>query len=116
MGKSYRRGYRNEKALADRWGGERQGLKGRASADVVKKWLVVEAKERQSLPKWIKDAMVQAEGAVVRGEGELGVVQLHELNGRHKNDLIVMRLKDFEDWFGLTSQPFLGAIGDKPND
>jgi len=112
MGKSYRRGYRNEKALADRWGGERQGLKGRASADVVKKFLAIESKERQVLPKWLEGAMRQAESAVTRGEGELAVVQLHELNRRHDNDLIVMRLSDFELWFGLVGQPFMGAEDD----
>jgi hypothetical protein len=60
-------------------------------------WLVVESKERADFPKWLLHAMDQAIHAA--GPDELPVAILHPKGGRYDNDLVVMRLSDFQEWF-----------------
>ena len=86
-----------ERAIAARLNGRRQGATGRTGADVVNDWLAVEVKHRKRLPQWLKDALTQAR----TGAGErLPLVVLHESGQRHADDLVLLRLRDFEDWFG----------------
>lgn len=86
-----------ERVIAKRLNGRRLGATGQATADVVSDWLSVEVKHRRRLPDWLKDALDQAR----HGAGErLPIVILHESGQRHSNDLVLMRLGDFEDWFG----------------
>lgn len=86
-----------ERAIAKRLNGKRLGATGQATADVVSDWLSVEVKHRKELPGWLKDALSQAR----HGAGErLPIVILHENGQRHDNDLVLMRLADFEDWLG----------------
>ena len=60
-------------------------------------WLAVEVKHRKRLPAWLKDALTQAR----TGAGErLALAILHESGQRHADDLVVLRLGDFQDWFG----------------
>ena len=86
-----------ERAIAKRLNGQRMGVSGRATADVVNGWLAVEVKHRKRLPAWLKAALEQARN----GAGErLPIVVLHEAGQRHTNDLVLLRLADFQDWFG----------------
>jgi len=86
-----------ERAIAKRLNATRQGATGEATADVVNGWLSVEVKHRKRLPQWLKTALDQARN----GAGErLPLVILHEAGQRHAEDLVVMRLGDFEEWFG----------------
>ena len=86
-----------ERAVARRLNGKRLGATGRTGADVVTGWLSVEVKHRRRLPAWLKDAQRQAQS----GAGErLPIVVLHEAGQRHSDDLVVLRLADFQDWFG----------------
>ena len=86
-----------ERTIAKRLRGKRQGATGKATADVVTGWLVAEVKHRRRLPQWLKDALTQARC----GAGErLPIVVLHEAGLRHADDLVLMRLADFELWFG----------------
>jgi hypothetical protein len=88
---------RVERTIARRLNGRRQGATGRTGADVVNDWLVAEVKHRRRLPQWLKDALTQAKS----GAGErLAIVVLHEAGQRHSDDLVVLRLGDFQDWFG----------------
>jgi hypothetical protein len=64
---------------------------------VLSDWLAVEVKHRRRLPQWLKTALTQARC----GAGErLPIVVLHEAGQRHSDDLVVLRLADFQDWFG----------------
>jgi hypothetical protein len=91
----------HERAAAELVGGVRVGPSGRATADVVSDWCVVEAKERQALPEWLKDAMTQAEQAAAGFTSpRLPLVVLHEFGGRRVDDLVVMRAGEFRSWFG----------------
>jgi len=66
--------------------------------DVAHRWLSVEVKSRKTLPAWLLGAMSQARAAAT--EHQLPVAVLHQEGARHGSDLVVMRLSDFEDWFG----------------
>lgn len=82
-------------------GGRRVPVTGRArgeAPDIAHRWLAVEVKHRRTLPGWLEGAMAQAEAAA--GGDQLAVVVLHEERKRHSEDLVVLRLGDFIDWFG----------------
>jgi len=88
-----------ERAVAERLNGKRQGATGRTGPDVIGSWFVAEIKHRKRLPVWLRGALAQANG----GAGDrLPLVILHEAGQRHDNDLVMMRLADFENWFGET--------------
>ena len=87
-----------ERAVARRLNGRRQGATGRTGADVVNDWLAVEVKHRRRLPQWLKNALAQAKSGA--SEQRLAIAVLHEAGQRHSDDLVVLRLADFEDWFG----------------
>jgi hypothetical protein len=89
---------RTERAVAKRLGGKRVGNTGRATADVLTLWLAIEVKSKRKLPAWLSAALGQARAAA--GDTRLGVVVLHQHGERHSDDIVLMRLADFEDWFG----------------
>jgi len=92
---------RTEREIAGILGGKRVPVSGRArgdAPDIRHPWLSIEVKSRKTLPAWIKDAVSQARAAAT--EHQLPVAILHQEGGRHGLDLVVMRLKDFRDWFG----------------
>jgi len=72
---------------------------GLRTPDVESPWLSVEVKHRKALPLWIKEAMAQAE-TNSSDEAKLPLVVLHEKYQCHDNDLVMLRLGDFLDWFG----------------
>jgi hypothetical protein len=100
-----RRWKRNEREIASRLGGERVPITGRQRGDVPDvqhKWLSIECKSRQSIPSWLKIAIEQA---VMAAKGsQLPIAILHEVGQRHGEDLVVMHLSDFEDFFGVTGE------------
>lgn len=91
-----------EREVAKRLGGVRSGVVAQwgnpGVPDVVSDWLAVEVKSRRSLPWWLKDALAQARAGA--GVEQLPIVVLHETNARHDDDMVMMRFKDFQDWFG----------------
>jgi len=92
---------RSERRVAAILGGERVPVSGRARGDVpdvAHPWLCPEIKHRKSLPAWILDAMSQARAAA--RDGQLPIVVLHEAGRRHDDNLVLVRLGDFREWFG----------------
>lgn len=89
---------RTERVLAKRLGATRVGCTGYRTADVINGWLAVEVKHRKQLPSWLKEAL----GQMVRTakDEQLAIVVLHETGMRHDDDLVVLRLGDFQDWLG----------------
>ncbi len=87
-----------ERVCARRLGGQRAGPTGRKGSDVLHPLFAIECKERKVLPTWLLDAMSQSVGAAQ--VDQTAIVVLHQLGARHDNDLVVMRLRDFEDWAG----------------
>lgn len=101
MASSHRRGAAAERRIAHELGGQRTGNRGRAAPDVVAGadgWLVVEVKQRASLPAWLKRAVGQA--VANAGPSQMPVAVLHEAGTPYTGALVVMRLCDFQDWHG----------------
>lgn len=96
MTKSHRRGAAAERRIAHELGGARTGNTGKAAADVTAGFLVVEVKERATLPAWLKAAMGQAVTAA--GSEKLPVAILHEGGQPYAQALVVLRLCDFQAW------------------
>lgn len=89
-----------ERAIARKLGGQRvsnAGL-GHPVADVEAGALSVEVKTRKALPGWLMAAVAQ--GRDNARAGRLGITVLHQVGQRHDNDLVVLRLSDFVDYFG----------------
>lgn len=88
----------SERNIAKRLNARRVGCTGHNTADVVNGWLSVEVKTRKRLPSWLTDALRQAHDNT-QGD-RLPLVILHQVGDQHRRDVVVMTLKNFEDWFG----------------
>ncbi len=102
----------NERAIAKRLGGQRVGATGRNTEDVSHDWLSIEVKTRRRLPAWLLAAMAQARANAPAGR--LPVVVLHQVGRHHDNDLVVLRLADFEEWFGEMEEPCSTTVAAVP--
>ena len=96
MGESYWK--RCERELRKRWQGERAVHLGEKGANGYSGWLRWELKCRERLPQWIVDAWLQAN--IGRKSNELGVVILKQKYWSWADAFVVIKLADFEDWFG----------------
>lgn len=88
----------SERVIAKRLQGERVGVTGRASADVLSERFAVEVKCRRSFPRWLEDAYRQAEAGV--GAGRMPLVVLHRIGTRHDRDYVLLSLADLERLMG----------------
>ena len=86
-----RRGKEAERAIARLLGGLRVGILGKA--DVLTDGLSIEVKERKKLPTFLVKAFEQAERNAI--EGRIPALILHQLECRHGDDLVIIRLRDF---------------------
>lgn len=94
MATNKQRGKRTEQAIAKRLGGRRVGTMG--GEDVFTSDFSIECKSRAAFAG--EKFMQQAERNAPKGMTPLVVVHIH---GRgHSNDLVMMRLKDWELWMG----------------
>ena len=90
-----------ERAIAARLGGRRVPITGRQRGDVPDvqhDLFAIEVKHRRRLPTWLRAAVAQALAAQ-RGR-QVPIVVLHEHGTHHADDLVVLRLGDFQDWNG----------------
>lgn len=88
-----------ERVIAKLVGGQRIPVSGRSGQpDVQHPWLSIEVKHRKILPQWLIQAVGQAERAA--RPGQLPVAVLHQHGQRYSEALVLMRLRDFEAWFG----------------
>ena len=97
---------RCERAIAARLCGRRVPVTGRQRGDVPDVQhdaFAVEVKHRRHLPGWLREAVAQALAA--QRDGQLPLVVLHEAGTRHADDLVCLRLGDFEDWHGRLHRP-----------
>jgi hypothetical protein len=92
---------RAEREIAQRIGGERVPITGRArgsAPDIAHNLFAVECKQRRRLPEWIRDAMSQARASARRDQ--LPIAVLHESGRPYSSALVVLELADFVDYFG----------------
>jgi hypothetical protein len=88
-----------ERAVARLFGGKRIPVTGRAGPDISHKWLSIEVKSRSGLPQYLWNWMRQAEDGMA--PNKLPIVVLHRARRNHlQDDLVVMRVRDFLEWFG----------------
>ena len=89
-----------EKGVARALGGERVSntALGLRSADVETSAYSVEVKHRKTLPAWLVDAVTQAHRNCAAGK--LPLVVLHQCGWRRGNDLVVVQMSEFIEWFG----------------
>lgn len=91
----------HERATSKALGGKgRTGPQGRSIEDVVHEWLTIECKYRKRLPNWLKDAVQQAvDAGTTKNYKNCPIVVLHEKYRNRDDDLVVIRRKDFIEWF-----------------
>ncbi len=89
----------HERRTARRLSGIRNGNRGTATSDVTAGRWAVECKSRKQLPTWLLDAMNQA--ARNAGDGQTGIVVLHQVGQRSDRDIVCIRLAD---WLAVTKQ------------
>lgn len=103
-----------ERTVARRLNCRRVGPSGTSTADAVNEWLSVEVKHKKELPGWLKAAMNQSVKAAT--PGQLPLVVLHELGQRHDNDYVVMRMRDYQEWYGAPTTERPGSALSAPDD
>jgi high-affinity K+ transport system ATPase subunit B len=89
----------HERTVAKRLGGQRTGHTG--GADVVTDWLCIECKHRKEVPAWLVDALAQAKRNATAEQLPLAII--HQSGERYSEDLVILRMADFEHWFGDTA-------------
>ena len=89
----------HERRTARRLSGTRTGNRGTATDDVEAGAWSVECKSRKQLPTWLLDAMSQASRNA--GDGQTGIVVLHQVGQRSDRDIVCIRLAD---WLAVTKQ------------
>ncbi len=90
----YRRWKYVERRVAKLLGGTRVTRKGSAEVDVEHKWLGIEVKSMEHLPKWLIEAMAQSEANSPKDK--LPIVVLCEKQGA---EIVCIRLEQFIAWF-----------------
>jgi len=93
MTSNHRKGKRYENVIADRLNLKHTGYVGYECPDAENEHMVVDTKFRSELPLWFKEPLEKLTG---QAEGRLAAVIWHEKYSRHEDDIVVMRLEDFE--------------------
>lgn len=90
-----------ERQVARRVGGARVSnhALGLRTPDVESSWLSVEVKHRKRLPVLITSALAQAQRNATAGK--LAIAVLHEEGQRYDDAVVVVRLGDWVEWFGV---------------
>jgi len=85
-----------ERRIAKLLGGRRVLVSGRArgdAPDIAHEHLAVEVKDRASPPKWLREAMQQAEASATADQ--LPIVVLHQAGQRYDESYVMLRLGAF---------------------
>lgn len=87
-----------ERSVARYFNGQRNPVHGSGpAADVSTPMLSIEVKERESYPQWLEGAVIEA---VANCEtNKIPVVILHKKGRNLDNDWLIIRLKDYKDWY-----------------
>jgi len=85
----------------------RTGPKGENWPDAIGEGYTLEVKHRSTgIPQWLLDAVEQAEhNTNLRAPGKLPLTILHKKGQQYQDGLVVLRVRDFLDWFGPDEMP-----------
>lgn len=91
-----------ERQIAKKFQTERCGPLGDFCPDAISESYAIEVKNRTHLPNWLQDALDQAQ----RNGGKyapdhLPIVVLHEKGQWYDHCIVMVRLKEFIEWFGV---------------
>jgi|SRR6266567_3404918 len=98
-----------ERRIAKILGCERIPVTGRrrkdAPSDLVSGWLAVECKTTKRMPRYLANAMNQAEAGAAHFERKdskprLAIAVIHEDSSEYLNSVVCLRLRDFVEFFG----------------
>jgi len=79
------------------FGGKRSGPTGKDGPDCIHtEPFAVQVKHRDNVPKWLTDAMAQAERDA---GGDLATLVLHRKGDAVRDSLVIFRLRGFADWY-----------------
>jgi hypothetical protein len=97
--KNRKKGKRTEKAIAKRLDGIRVGILG--GEDVLTEQFAIEVKTRKKFValSWYQQAVKNAK------KNKIPLLIVHITNKHHKNDLVILSLKDFEKLINLNKNP-----------
>jgi hypothetical protein len=89
-----------ERKIAALVGGQRTSKTGLGSEtpDVENEAWSVEVKHRATVPEWLSGALAQSKRNAT--PGKLPLVVIHQAGARHCDDMVMVRLADFVEWFG----------------
>jgi len=90
-----------ERKIAAKLGGQRVPVSGRGRGDVPDVqagWLVAEIKSYDKNPPSIHNAMAQAKASA--RPGQLAISVFHRNGDRYSDDIVMLTLGDWLDWFG----------------
>ena len=90
---------REERILAQMFGGKRLPNTGISQPDIRAPGVAVQAKKRKSLPEWLHEAVAQSERDARRGEIPLTVLSEIRQGCRPKR-YVVIKLETYLDWYG----------------
>ena len=89
---------KHELKTAEALGGERIPITGRqrgSAPDVAHDALSIECKQRQVIPKWINEAMEQAQASIKSPE-QVPIVVIHGTGMKYEDDYVMLTMKDFK--------------------
>ena len=87
-----------ERRVARALGGKRLPSIGSHQSDVVNVWMGIEVKYRKKLPIWLTKAIQQTIAST--NPNSLPAVVLLEKHQQVENGILLLRIKDFKQWFG----------------
>jgi hypothetical protein len=103
-----------ERKVAALLGGRRVPVSGRGrgdAPDILHERLSIEVKSRKTVPAWLEEAMRQAEASAKNGQ--LPVAVFHQDSRRYGDCLVVLRLKDFAEYYTKGEKNEYRKIGDE---
>ena len=92
-----------ERKICEMLGGVRRGVAGRNDPDCWHEWLAVEVKCNKKMPAYLQEWMAQT--WCNAEPGKLPLLVWHSVGDPYGDSLVVLKLKDFQDWFGDGDNP-----------
>jgi hypothetical protein len=86
-----------EREHARRLGGKRAGPTGKDGPDILHDAFAPQCKQRDEVAQYLKEWMNQAVGDAP--PDKLPMVIVHEKGGYYDEDLVIIRLVDFQAWY-----------------
>lgn len=98
--KNRQRGKRTEKEIAKRMGGKRVGILGKSDVEIEQSFknhplysIEVKSRLKAACISWMEQAIRNCQ------QGKTPIVRLHIKGKKYNDDIIMLRVTDFTNWF-----------------